>query len=62
VVTDVLRLAAEAGVKQLGLFHLNQDRTDRAMDKIVADCRKRIAVAGHRLKCFGVRCNAKFEL
>lgn len=62
VVTDVLRLAGEAGVKQLGLFHLNQDRTDRAMDKIVADCRKRIAVAGHRLKCFGVRCNAKFEL
>jgi ribonuclease BN (tRNA processing enzyme) len=55
-------LAAKAGVKQLGLFHLNQDRTDRAMDKIVADCRKRIAAAGHRLKCFGVRCNTKFEL
>ncbi|MDZ7582646.1 MAG: MBL fold metallo-hydrolase [Deltaproteobacteria bacterium] len=62
VYTDVLRLAIEAGVKQLGLFHLNQDRTDRAMDKIVADCRRRIVAAGHHLKCFGVRCNAKFEL
>jgi phosphoribosyl 1,2-cyclic phosphodiesterase len=62
VYTDVLRLAFEANVKQLGLFHLNQDRTDRGMDKIVVDCRKTIAAEGRRLKCFGVRSNMKFEL
>jgi phosphoribosyl 1,2-cyclic phosphodiesterase len=62
VYTDVLRLAFEANVKRLGLFHLNQDRTDRGMDKIVIDCRKTIAAEGRRLKCFGVRSNMKFEL
>lgn len=62
VYTDVLKLAFEAGVKQLGLFHLNQDRTDRGMDRIVADCRRIIAAERRKLKCFGVRCNMKFVL
>jgi phosphoribosyl 1,2-cyclic phosphodiesterase len=35
VYTDVLRLAEKADVKQLGLFHLNQDRTDEEMDRLV---------------------------
>ena len=62
VYTDVLRLAMEANVKQLGLFHLNQDRTDRGMDHIVEDCRKKIATEKNRMKCFGVKCNMKFKL
>jgi phosphoribosyl 1,2-cyclic phosphodiesterase len=62
VYTDALQLAVDAGVKRLGLFHLNQDRSDRAMDRIVADCRRMIRAAGTRLKCFGVRSNAKFNL
>jgi phosphoribosyl 1,2-cyclic phosphodiesterase len=37
---DTLDLAMEAGVKQLALFHINQDRTDKAMDKIVDHCRR----------------------
>ncbi len=38
-IKDVLDLAVQAQVKKLGLFHLNQDRTDDDMDKLVEDCR-----------------------
>jgi len=60
--TDALDLAINAGVKQLGLFHLHQDRTDQEMDKIVDDCNKIIANKKQKLKCFGVTCEMKFEL
>jgi len=52
VYTDALRLALDAGVGRLGLFHHNQERTDEAVDEIVADCR-RIA-AGRPLECFAL--------
>ena len=52
VYTDALRLALDAGVGRLGLFHHNQERTDDAVDEMVADCR-RIA-AGRSLECFAV--------
>lgn len=52
VYTDAVRLALDAGVKRLGLFHHNQDRTDDALDAMVDDCR-RIA-AGRPLECFAV--------
>lgn len=35
---DVMELAMEAGVKRLGLFHLNQDRSDRDVDAMVDEC------------------------
>ena len=35
---DALNLALEAGVRQFGLFHHNQDRTDEALDEIVQNC------------------------
>jgi len=60
--TDALDLAEKAGVKKLGLFHLNQERADRQMDKIVKDCRARIAAKGLDLKCFGVASDMVFEL
>jgi phosphoribosyl 1,2-cyclic phosphodiesterase len=62
VYTDTLELAQKAEVKRLGLFHLNQERTDAAMDEIVKDCRKRIAAKGHNLKCVGVTSDMVFEL
>jgi len=37
---DVVDLGERANVKKLGLFHLNQERTDADMDKLVAECRK----------------------
>jgi phosphoribosyl 1,2-cyclic phosphodiesterase len=62
VYTDALDLAQKAGVKKLGLFHLNQERTDRQMDNIVEDCRNRIAAKGRSLKCVGVTSDMVFEL
>jgi phosphoribosyl 1,2-cyclic phosphodiesterase len=50
--TDALRLALDAGVGRLGLFHHNQERTDEAVDEMVKDCR-RIA-AGRPLECFAM--------
>ncbi len=52
VYTDALNLALDAGVARLGLFHHNQDRTDRDVDEMVDDCR-RIA-AGRPLDCFAL--------
>ena len=62
VYTDALRLALEAGVKQLGLFHLNQERTDAEMDRIVKQCRQLVARQERKLKCFGVKSDMTFEL
>ena len=53
VYTDVVRLALDAGVARLGLFHHNQDRIDEAVDWMVDDCR-RIAT-GRPLACFALR-------
>ena len=62
VYTDALDLAQKAGAKKLGLFHLNQERTDRQMDKIVKDCRDRIAVKGLNIECVGVTSDMVFEI
>lgn len=60
VYTDVVRLALDAGVARLGLFHHNQDRTDEALDAIVDDCR-RIA-ADRPLACFALSQDMEIEL
>lgn len=60
--TRALDLALESGVGRFGMFHLNQDRTDRQMDKIVKDCKRRISGKGSRLKCFAVAGNMEFVL
>jgi phosphoribosyl 1,2-cyclic phosphodiesterase len=60
--TEALELAIKAGVKRLGLFHLNQDRTDKEMDLIQADCRSRIKSNNAVLDCFAVACNMEFTL
>jgi phosphoribosyl 1,2-cyclic phosphodiesterase len=60
--TDALKLAFAAGVKRLGLFHLNQERTDNQTDKIVDHCRRLIAEAGHSLECFAVARDMTFAL
>ena len=51
---DALRLALDARVRQLGLFHHNQDRTDAAVEEIVGNCRQIIAGKGALLECFAV--------
>ena len=54
VYNDALQLAQEAGVKQFGLFHHNQDRSDTAVDEIVQDCRDIIKDNKSHLECFAV--------
>jgi len=60
--TDALELAFESGVKKLGLFHINQERTDKQMDQIVRKCKKIISEKRKKLKCVAVRCNTVFKL
>jgi phosphoribosyl 1,2-cyclic phosphodiesterase len=60
--TAALDLAQKAAVKKLGLFHLNQERTDKEMDQIVKDCRRRIKTSGSSLDCVGVAGDMVFEL
>jgi ribonuclease BN (tRNA processing enzyme) len=62
VFTHALDFALEAGVGQLGLFHLNQERTDRQMDEIVETCRQSITEKGNKLECFAVGCDMTFTL
>ena len=54
VYTDVLKLSVQADVKQLGLFHINQERTDSQMDTLVANCSQRLSKQGSSINCFAV--------
>lgn len=60
--TDALKLARDAGVKKLGLFHINAERTDAEMDKIVDQCRDIIAEKKLNLQCYGTCSNTSFTL
>ena len=62
VYTDVLDLAREAGVKKLGLFHLNQERADDQMDDIVDICKQHIANNLLKFECFAVASDMTFNL
>jgi ribonuclease BN (tRNA processing enzyme) len=57
-----LDLAMAAGVKRLGLFHLNQDRTDQDVDRMVDRCSQVAAEAGSALECFAVGADMSFEV
>lgn len=59
---DALELATKAGVKKLGLFHLNQDRTDDDMDEIVTKCNQLITKKMFDLECFAVGRDLVLEL
>lgn len=59
---DALHLALDAGVKTLGLYHHNQERTDDAIDAIVAKCQKIIQDRGVDLECFAVRQDMEINL
>ena len=49
-----LALALEAGVRQFGLFHHNQDRSDAALETILQDCRRIIAAENSAMTCFAL--------
>lgn len=59
---DVLKLAMDAGVKKLGLFHHNQDRVDDDVDAMVKDSQKIIKKNDRKLECFAVGQSMRFNL
>lgn len=59
---DTLDLAIEAGVERLGLFHLNQDRTDEGMDRMLDRCRNFLSDNGGKAECLAVSRDMVFEL
>jgi phosphoribosyl 1,2-cyclic phosphodiesterase len=60
--TTALQMAIDAGVKKLGLFHMNQERTDDQVDAMVANCHKIIDAGGVDLECFAVGSDMIFEV
>jgi phosphoribosyl 1,2-cyclic phosphodiesterase len=59
---DALDMALTARVKKLGLFHLNRERTDADMDRIVDHCRQIIEQKNAAMDCFGVAMDMTFEV
>lgn len=59
---QALDLALKAEVSAFGLCHHNQDRLDRDLDRIVAECVRRARRAKSRLKCFAVREGQEIKL
>lgn len=60
IVTDVVRLAIEAQVKKLGLFHLNAMRTDAQVDLMVNKARKVLKKAAPSIQCLAI--GSDFEI
>ena len=52
--TDAVRLAVEANVKNFGLFHHNQKRTDAQVDSMVRKSRALIKKSAQNIRCFAV--------
>lgn len=59
---DAIDAAIEAGVKRLGLFHHDPDRSDDDLDRQVGWCCKRIAQARSPMECFAAAEGMVLEL
>jgi phosphoribosyl 1,2-cyclic phosphodiesterase len=59
---QAVKLALDAGVKQLGLFHHNQDRLDAEIDDMVAVCHRIINERKSALRCFAVHQSMELAL
>lgn len=59
---DALDLAIAAGVRRLGLFHINQERTDEQMNHILSLAHATIAQRTATLECVAVGANMVFEV
>lgn len=62
VYKDTLKLALDANVKKLGLFHHNQERFDDAVEAMVDECQKEIARHEITLECFAMSQGAELVL
>jgi phosphoribosyl 1,2-cyclic phosphodiesterase len=59
---EAVDLALDAGVRRLGLYHHDPDRTDDALDEQVAFCQARIKQRGSDMECFAVGEGMTFEV
>jgi ribonuclease BN (tRNA processing enzyme) len=59
---DALRLAMDAKVKVFGLYHHNQNRSDKELDGIVKKCRETIRKNNLRITCLALTQNSEFKL
>ncbi|MCW7754523.1 MBL fold metallo-hydrolase [Desulfobotulus sp. H1] len=59
---DVVRLAMESGVRRLGFFHHNQDRSDTDVDRMVRNACDHIRRHNSSLECFAVAADMHFYL
>ncbi len=57
-----IKLAADAGAKKLGLFHINQDRTDDQVDQIVEKCHEIIEQKSYDIECVAIERDMTFTL
>jgi phosphoribosyl 1,2-cyclic phosphodiesterase len=60
--TDTVRLGIKADVHRLGLFHLNNLRTDAKVDAMVRSARKIIHKSDSSIECFAVGNKFKIKL
>jgi len=61
-VNATVDLAVKAGVKRLGLFHLNQRRSDDQVDAMAADAAEMIARSGKKIRSEYIGWNFKAKL
>ncbi len=59
---QALKLAMDAKVKRLGIFHHDPDRTDADLDRIVSELQAKAAEAGSKLEIFAVFEGMQIEL
>ncbi len=59
---DAVDLALDAGVRRLGLFHHDPDRTDAQIDANVAWCRDYLRSRGSDIDCFACAAGMEFDL
>ena len=62
VYEDALALAMDAHVRHFGLFHHNQERTDSAVDEIVAKCTQRVEEQKQTLTCRAISAGTEIVL
>jgi phosphoribosyl 1,2-cyclic phosphodiesterase len=60
--TDAVKLGIEASVKKLGLFHINNRRTDQDVDEMVNESRRIIRNQKKKIDCFAVGHTFEMEL
>ena len=62
IFTSAVKLGLDAGAKRLGMFHLNQKRSDDQVDAMVGEGRKLIEKKKSNMECFAVGSGFEMKL